>query len=67
MNDASCVGLPPELWFGGGFPQNVVKRVCARCPVLLECREYALGDPSITSGYWGGMTQLEREKARGAA
>jgi WhiB family redox-sensing transcriptional regulator len=35
------------------------KRVCARCPVLLECREHALLQPE-PYGVWGGLTAAER-------
>lgn len=35
------------------------KRVCARCPVMLECREHALRQPE-PYGVWGGLTAAER-------
>ncbi|WP_051055929.1 MULTISPECIES: WhiB family transcriptional regulator [Kitasatospora] len=35
------------------------KRVCARCPVLLDCREHALAQPE-PYGVWGGLTAAER-------
>lgn len=35
------------------------KRVCARCPVLLSCREHALAQPE-PYGVWGGLTAAER-------
>jgi len=35
------------------------KRVCARCPVLIECREHALAQPE-PYGVWGGLTAAER-------
>ena len=35
------------------------KRVCARCPVLLSCREHALLQPE-PYGVWGGLTAAER-------
>ena len=35
------------------------KRVCARCPVLLACREHALLQPE-PYGVWGGLTAAER-------
>ena len=35
------------------------KRICRDCPVLAQCRDYALtvGEPF---GVWGGMTEEER-------
>ena len=39
--------------------EESAKRVCARCPVLLECREHALSQPE-PYGVWGGLTAAER-------
>lgn len=39
--------------------EEAAKRVCARCPVLLECREHALLMPE-PYGVWGGLTAAER-------
>ncbi|SEK27290.1 WhiB family transcriptional regulator [Streptacidiphilus jiangxiensis] len=39
--------------------EEQAKRVCARCPVLLECREHALVLPE-PYGVWGGLTAAER-------
>ncbi|MFJ6212743.1 WhiB family transcriptional regulator [Streptomyces sp. NPDC092296] len=39
--------------------EEAAKRVCARCPVLLECREHALAQPE-PYGVWGGLTAAER-------
>ncbi|KRV47023.1 WhiB family transcriptional regulator [Wenjunlia vitaminophila] len=39
--------------------EEAAKRVCARCPVLLECREHALMQPE-PYGVWGGLTAAER-------
>ena len=39
--------------------EQAAKRVCARCPVLLECREHALVMPE-PYGVWGGLTAAER-------
>ncbi|MGW1080480.1 WhiB family transcriptional regulator [Kitasatospora sp. NPDC002522] len=39
--------------------EEQAKRVCARCPVLLECREHALAQPE-PYGVWGGLTAAER-------
>jgi hypothetical protein len=29
--------------------------LCQGCPVLLQCRRYALGNTSIRDGVWGGL------------
>jgi WhiB family redox-sensing transcriptional regulator len=39
--------------------EEAAKRVCARCPVLLECREHALLMPE-PYGVWGGLSEDER-------
>ncbi|MCF6521999.1 WhiB family transcriptional regulator [Streptomyces sp. JJ36] len=39
--------------------EQAAKRVCARCPVLIECREHALVQPE-PYGVWGGLTAAER-------
>jgi WhiB family redox-sensing transcriptional regulator len=36
------------------------KLICRQCPVLIECREYALNSSPSLSGIWGGLTQHER-------
>lgn len=59
QNYAACASVDPELFFpkhGDTFP---AKRICAGCPVLLDCLEYATvhNEPS---GIWGGLTPEER-------
>ncbi|WP_153453427.1 WhiB family transcriptional regulator [Streptomyces smaragdinus] len=39
--------------------EAAAKRVCARCPVMLDCREHALLQPE-PYGVWGGLTAAER-------
>ncbi|MGW8378754.1 WhiB family transcriptional regulator [Streptomyces sp. ODS28] len=39
--------------------EQAAKRVCARCPVMAECREHALVMPE-PYGVWGGLTAAER-------
>ena len=36
--------------------------ICFQCPVMLECREYALHNEAF--GTWGGMTEWERNVER---
>lgn len=47
----------------------VAEKVCAGCPVELECREYAIHTRQY--GVWGGMSRQERltirrQRARGS-
>ncbi|NEA38923.1 WhiB family transcriptional regulator [Streptomyces sp. SID11385] len=39
--------------------EDAAKRVCAGCPVRVECREHALVQPE-PYGVWGGLTAAER-------
>ncbi|MDH6225264.1 WhiB family redox-sensing transcriptional regulator [Streptomyces sp. MJP52] len=39
--------------------EEAAKRVCSRCPVMVECREHALLQPE-PYGVWGGLTAAER-------
>nr|BFE86401.1 hypothetical protein GCM10020093_090020 [Planobispora longispora] len=64
-----CGGLPgsdPELFFPlspSAEQEARAKAVCAGCPVLDECRAYAVraGEPE---GIWGGLTVQERRGLR---
>lgn len=68
---AACKEEDPELFFpkkpdvGEVAVTNAkaAKEICATCPVLMECREYALDNPAM-QGVWGGMTHPERLRAR---
>lgn len=40
---------------------EAAKAVCATCPVLEQCREYALSNAE-PYGVWGGMTEEERQQ-----
>jgi WhiB family transcriptional regulator, redox-sensing transcriptional regulator len=66
LRRAACVGEDPELFFPVGTQGPALrdiaaaKRVCARCPVTLECLDLALSDRQ-TSGVWGGTCEQERD------
>ena len=65
----ACVGKDPELWFpekrhrGGTPTSDEPKRICASCPVQLECLRYALEQepPQWRTGIWGALTPKERD------
>ena len=67
MADGECVGLDPDLWFPGkghGGPHNGEARAaCRRCPVQVQCLNYAL-DNGEKYGMWGGATEKERRGMR---
>lgn len=66
---AACAEEDPELFFpvgtSGPAEQDLMaaKRVCFRCPVLEQCRRWAL-DTGQASGVWGGMGEDERSRWR---
>lgn len=67
-NRAACLGAEPELFFpvgSGGMALSDVaaaKAICARCPVVMECREYATRSRQ-PFGVWGGLDEEERRLA----
>jgi WhiB family redox-sensing transcriptional regulator len=66
-----CAQAGPDAWFPGKGQRELtqlVKRICARCPVRAQCLEYALSGAGtwggIAAGIWGGPTPLERGQLR---
>jgi WhiB family redox-sensing transcriptional regulator len=68
MNRGACHGAP-DAWFypdlGPGMIEgiNAAKRVCARCPVRVECLDYALAN-NEKDGIWGGTSGRERRRLK---
>ncbi|MFJ1865497.1 WhiB family transcriptional regulator [Streptomyces sp. NPDC088097] len=62
--DATCAQSDPESFFPErGHSIAAVKRVCAVCPVLDLCRDYALTHGE-QHGVWGGLSERERRALR---
>jgi WhiB family redox-sensing transcriptional regulator len=60
-----CAQVDPELWFpekGGDIGANA-KRVCAACPVVAECLEYAV-TTFQRYGVWGGKSDAQLVRIR---
>ena len=69
---AACQDSPIELWFGDEHDPGIkksfrtqeqtahAKAICAACPVLSECRSWAL-ESGIPFGIVGGLTERERQ------
>jgi WhiB family redox-sensing transcriptional regulator len=57
---AACRGLDPELFFPHGASQEA-RRVCARCPVRVDCLDYAVAHRE-RYGIWGGRSERERRR-----
>jgi WhiB family redox-sensing transcriptional regulator len=60
VSKGACLGAPPDLFFPPvGASVRKARTLCAACPVLEECRDYAARTkPPL--GMWGGTTPRER-------
>lgn len=58
--------MDPEAWFPErGESHGWQRQLCFKCPVRVECLEYAIAiEPS--DGMWGGMTAREITELRRA-
>lgn len=69
---AACREVDPDLFHPAGttgpyaLQIEEAKAVCARCPAVDACLQYAL-DNNIDSGIFGGLTEQERRSTRRAA
>jgi WhiB family redox-sensing transcriptional regulator len=69
---ARCRDEDPELFFPTGTVGPAVvqieqaRSVCRRCPVLDECREWAVWSGQ-DAGIWGALTAQERRALRRSA
>jgi WhiB family redox-sensing transcriptional regulator len=69
VQKALCKDEDPELFFpvGATGPAasqiRAAKAVCIRCPVRLECLEWALATAQ-DAGVWGGLSEDERRALR---
>jgi len=62
---ANCLGTDPEAFFppsGITTDLQAAKRVCAACPIMDECAEWAIRHES--DGLWGGLMPTERQRIR---
>ena len=59
----ACVGNPSYFWFSDiAAEQARAIRVCNACPVVEQCKEYALTHREY--GVWGGLTEAARRRAQ---
>ena len=68
QQNAACRGMDPAIFFPDlGNHNHAAKRVCAGCPVRIDCLEHAL-NAGEEFGIWGGLTEPERRRVtRGRA
>jgi hypothetical protein len=71
-DDAACRTEDPDLFHPAGttgpyaLQIKEAKAVCARCPVIGDCLNYAF-TAGIDSGIFGGLTEQERRSTRRAS
>jgi WhiB family redox-sensing transcriptional regulator len=62
MAEGNCRLYPPATFFpSDGVGVDKARKICAGCPVLDRCLEYAL-DERIEHGVWGGCSERERRR-----
>lgn len=60
----ACRDTKVDFFVDGRGPlADAAKAICARCPVKVICREYAIPHSTL-SGIWGGTTTTERTRIR---
>lgn len=69
FKQASCAGLDTEFFFPNhdrflAADLAMYRKVCASCPVLDMCKEWAVVHERY--GVWGGLVPLERKAMREA-
>jgi len=65
-----CTKLGQGLFYDNSLSRTIdnrkdlefVRKLCANCPRLSECRVYAIKHELY--GFWGGMTERERNEYR---
>jgi WhiB family redox-sensing transcriptional regulator len=70
VKQAACIDAPTWYFFSDAETKDAYRegrKLCDICPVLLDCRQYAI-ENYIAHGLFGGMSprerQLERRKIR---
>lgn len=69
---ASCVGVPVELFYDSRYYYQVIKVCCSQCPVkelclqdCLELEDLPVDGKRYRSGIFGGMTPADRNRLCG--
>lgn len=62
MARGNCRNFPPAMFFpSDGAGVERARAICADCPVVSDCLEYALTE-HIDHGVWGGCSERERRR-----
>ncbi len=65
LSAGNCAGIDPQMFFpstGDHVGLEAAIAVCAGCPCLNACLEWAIAHESF--GIWGGTTERERRRIR---
>lgn len=57
---AACIGLDHLFFVEQGQTSKPAKAICANCPVIAQCLDYACTHNAYF-GIWGGKTDQERK------
>jgi WhiB family redox-sensing transcriptional regulator len=71
-DDALCAQVDPELFFpekgvpGDAAHGRAAKKICARCPVSVQCLEFALSMDGVIriQGIWAGTNERARQRMK---
>lgn len=65
VKDAACSPDNAHRFFPShGQHSKPAKDICAACPVITQCRNYAINSPDILYGVWGGMSEEDMREER---
>lgn len=56
--DSKCRGKEVDTYFPRGVGKNVPRTLCEGCPVIKDCKAYAVAH--FEKGIWGGTSHHER-------
>ena len=63
-DQARCAGVDPQVFHPSEEDEraaDVAKAICALCPVVDSCLEFAVSERE-KDGVWGGLTARERRR-----
>ena len=62
MLSGLCREMDPTAFFpSDGVGVDKARKICATCPVQMDCLEYALRN-RVDHGVWGGASERERRR-----
>jgi WhiB family transcriptional regulator, redox-sensing transcriptional regulator len=66
-DDAACHDQLDLFFPKNGRTTQAARRLCADCPVLHDCDDWAMGEGPWLQGVFAGQTQADRNRRRKAA